>query len=128
MSSKTEYAGHYFHLSAKVKLESGLHLRNAAQIVKMCIKYPANIFMENDGAIVSAKSIMGLAMLAAGPGSKLDIYVEGSDKSARDTALKLKSGLENEVDLDELNFEAYLGREDIQLKSIYNVHERVEST
>ena len=33
-------------------------------------------------ATVNGKSIMGLMMLAAGPGSKLTIYAEGNDASA----------------------------------------------
>ena len=35
--------------------------------------------MEKDGEKVNGKSIMGLMMLAAGPGSKLTVHAEGDD-------------------------------------------------
>ena len=41
-----------------------------------------DIFVEKDGEKVNGKSIMGLMMLAAGPGSKLTIHAEGNDASA----------------------------------------------
>ncbi len=35
--------------------------------------------MEKDGEKINGKSIMGLMMLAAGPGSKLTIHANGAD-------------------------------------------------
>ena len=37
--------------------------------------------MEKDGEKVNGKSIMGLMMLAAGPGSKLTVHAHGHDAS-----------------------------------------------
>ena len=37
--------------------------------------------MEKDGEKINGKSIMGLMMLAAGPGSKLKVHAEGHDAS-----------------------------------------------
>ena len=49
--------------------------------VKTANKFECDIFVEKDGERVNGKSIMGLMMLAAGPGSKLVIHVEGCDGS-----------------------------------------------
>ncbi len=57
----------------------GIHARPAAMFVKTANKFACDIFVEKDGERVNGKSIMGLMMLAAGPGSKLTIIVEGSD-------------------------------------------------
>jgi phosphocarrier protein HPr len=57
----------------------GIHARPAAMFVKAANKFDCDIFVEKDGEKVNGKSIMGLMMLAAGPGSKLLIYAEGHD-------------------------------------------------
>jgi phosphocarrier protein HPr len=57
----------------------GIHARPAALFVKTANKFSCDIFVEKDGERVNGKSIMGLMMLAAGPGSKLTVIVEGSD-------------------------------------------------
>jgi phosphocarrier protein len=57
----------------------GIHARPAAQFVRTANKFKCDIFVEKDGEKVNGKSIMGLMMLAAGPGSKLVIYCEGDD-------------------------------------------------
>ncbi|HZQ48034.1 MAG TPA: HPr family phosphocarrier protein [Verrucomicrobiae bacterium] len=57
----------------------GIHARPAAMFVKIANRYTCNIFVEKDGEKVNGKSIMGLMMLAAGPGSKLTVHAEGHD-------------------------------------------------
>ena len=57
----------------------GIHARPAAMFVKIANRYSCEIFVEKDGEKVNGKSIMGLMMLAAGPGSKLTIHVHGHD-------------------------------------------------
>ena len=57
----------------------GVHARPAAMFVKIANKFEAEIFVEKDGETVNGKSIMGLMMLAAGPGSKLHIRAVGHD-------------------------------------------------
>lgn len=57
----------------------GIHARPAAMFVKVANKFEAEIFVEKDGETVNGKSIMGLLMLAAGPGSKIRVRVDGSD-------------------------------------------------
>jgi len=57
----------------------GIHARPAAMFVKAANRFECDIFVEKDGEKVNGKSIMGLMMLAAGPGSKLLLYAEGHD-------------------------------------------------
>jgi len=57
----------------------GIHARPAALFVKLANRFACNILVEKDGEQVNGKSIMGLMMLAAGPGSKLVIICEGED-------------------------------------------------
>ena len=44
--------------------------------VKTANRFSCDIFVEKDGEKVNGKSIMGLMMLAAGPGSKLTVHAE----------------------------------------------------
>ncbi|MCI0747606.1 MAG: HPr family phosphocarrier protein [Verrucomicrobia subdivision 3 bacterium] len=57
----------------------GVHARPAAMFVKTANRYDCDVFVEKDGERVNGKSIMGLMMLAAGPGSRLLIFAEGED-------------------------------------------------
>lgn len=57
----------------------GIHARPAAMFVKTANRFECDVFVEKDGERVNGKSIMGLMMLAAGPGSKLMIFAEGED-------------------------------------------------
>src|SRR3954463_15361528 len=57
----------------------GVHARPAAMFVKIANKFDSEIFVEKDGETINGKSIMGLMMLAAGPGSKLHVTATGPD-------------------------------------------------
>ncbi len=57
----------------------GLHARASARFVKCAETFKANITVTRDGQTVGGTSIMGLMMLAAGPGSTLHITAEGPD-------------------------------------------------
>ena len=59
----------------------GIHARPAAMFVKTANLFSCDIFVEKDGEKVNGKSIMGLMMLAAGPGSKLTVHAHGQDAS-----------------------------------------------
>src|SRR5512143_3825129 len=63
----------------KVSNKLGIHARPAALFVKTANRFTCDIFVEKDGERVNGKSIMGLMMLAAGPGSKLTIHADGPD-------------------------------------------------
>ncbi len=57
----------------------GIHARPAAMFVKTANRFGCEIFVEKDGEKVNGKSIMGLMMLAAGPGSRLTVHATGAD-------------------------------------------------
>ena len=57
----------------------GLHARAAAKFVKLAQRFSANVKVAKDGQQVSGSSILGLMMLAAGPGDEIAISAEGSD-------------------------------------------------
>ena len=57
----------------------GIHARPAALFVRTANRFDCDIFVEKDGETVNGKSIMGLMMLAAGPGSKLLLSANGGD-------------------------------------------------
>jgi phosphocarrier protein HPr len=57
----------------------GIHARPAAMFVRTANRFDCEIFVEKDGERVNGKSIMGLMMLAAGPGSVVTVLAEGGD-------------------------------------------------
>jgi phosphocarrier protein HPr len=65
----------------RVSNKLGIHARPAAMFVKTANRFNCEIFVEKDGEKVNGKSIMGLMMLAAGPGSKLTVHATGHDAS-----------------------------------------------
>jgi|ERR1035438_4973811 phosphocarrier protein len=72
----------------KVSNKLGIHARPAAMFVKTANRFSCDIFVEKDGEKVNGKSIMGLMMLAAGPGSKLTVHAQGHDASQALTELE----------------------------------------
>ncbi len=65
----------------------GLHARAAARFVKLAATFGADISVARNGTTVAGSSIMGLMMLAAGPGTELAISASGSDADAAVEAL-----------------------------------------
>src|ERR1035437_2990902 len=57
----------------------GLHARPAAMFVRIASRHRCEVWVAKEGEEVNGKSIMGLMMLAAGQGSKLQIRCEGAD-------------------------------------------------
>ena len=68
--------------------KSGIHARPAAMYVKIANRFGSDIIVEKDGEKINGKSIMGLMMLAAGPGSKVTLHVKGADAAAAITELE----------------------------------------
>ena len=60
----------------------GMHARPAAQFVKRASKYTSSIWVEKDDEQVNGKSIMGLMMLAAGPGTSVTVSAIGPEAQA----------------------------------------------
>jgi len=67
--------------------QRGLHARAAARFVKLAAGFSANITVAKNGTEVSGLSIMGLMMLAAGPGTAIEIRASGKDAAAALAAL-----------------------------------------
>ena len=57
----------------------GLHARASAKFVKLASSFDAEVKVSRDGQTVDARSIMGLMMLAAGPGCAIEITAEGPE-------------------------------------------------
>ncbi len=67
--------------------ERGLHARASAKFVKLAGAFAAEVTVTRDDQTVDALSIMGLMMLAAGPGATIRITAEGEDADAAVAAL-----------------------------------------
>ena len=73
--------------SVEIVNERGLHARASAKFVKLAATFDAEVTVSKDGATVDAQSIMGLMMLAAGPGCCINIHAEGAQANAAVKAL-----------------------------------------
>ncbi|MGY9020530.1 MAG: HPr family phosphocarrier protein [Alphaproteobacteria bacterium] len=62
--------------------QRGLHARAAAKFAQLAEQFDADINVEASGLKVSALSIMGLMMLAAGPGTEISISSDGREAEA----------------------------------------------
>jgi phosphocarrier protein HPr len=82
MSAKKIPDGGFLIKELTIVNKSGIHARPAAMFVKIANRFGCDIFVEKDGEKINGKSIMGLMMLAAGPGSKVTLHVKGADGPA----------------------------------------------
>jgi phosphocarrier protein HPr len=57
----------------------GLHVRAAAKFVKLAFEFNAEVMVTKGESAVSGRSIMGLMMLAAGPGTEIELSATGAD-------------------------------------------------
>lgn len=57
----------------------GLHARAAAKLVTLATGFDADVRLRRDDREVDAKSIMGVMMLAAGKGTRLEVIAKGPD-------------------------------------------------
>lgn len=64
---------------AVIANKRGLHARAAARVVKLAESFSSDITVSKDDMVVSARSIMGLMMLAATQGSSIRICAVGGD-------------------------------------------------
>lgn len=62
-----------------IRNRKGLHARASAKFVKCAETFDAEVTVTRDGQSVGGTSIMGLMMLAAGPGSELHLAAEGPE-------------------------------------------------
>lgn len=59
--------------------QRGLHARAAAKFVKLADRFAAEITVIKGDTEVSGRSIMGLMMLAAAPGTEIELRARGAD-------------------------------------------------
>ncbi len=57
-----------------------MHARPSAQLTQVAGKFTSEVYIAKNGRRVNAKSIMGVMMLAAGPGSTVTVDAEGPDE------------------------------------------------
>lgn len=67
--------------------QRGLHARAAAKFVNCASRFNAEISVRREETSVSGQSIMGLMMLAAGPGSEIEISAKGAEAEGALAAL-----------------------------------------
>jgi phosphocarrier protein HPr len=62
-----------------IRNRKGLHARASAQFVKCAERFKAEVTVTREGLSVGGTSIMGLMMLAAGPGATLHMIAHGDE-------------------------------------------------
>jgi phosphocarrier protein len=62
--------------------QRGLHARAAARFVQTVEKFDAEVRVSRAGETVGGTSIMGILMLAAGPGSSIRVTARGPEAAA----------------------------------------------
>ena len=65
----------------------GMHARAAARFVHAASEFAARVRVARGGREVDGKSILGLLLLSAGKGTKIDISAEGPDEAEAIDAL-----------------------------------------
>ena len=67
----------------------GLHARASAKFVQTVEKFDADVRVMRAGETVGGTSIMGLMMLAAGPGTEITVAASGPERAEALAALEL---------------------------------------
>ena len=67
--------------------QKGLHARAAARFVKTAVQFDAEVWVRKNGTEVSGRSIMGLMMLAAAPGTVVELSACGDEAETAVDAL-----------------------------------------
>ncbi len=67
--------------------ERGLHARAASKFVKLVAEFSAEVTVSKGTQSVSGSSILGLMMLAAGPGTEITIATSGTQAAEASAAL-----------------------------------------
>ena len=65
--------------TATIVNQRGLHARAAAKFVRLVEGFSAQVQVSRNGMTVGGDSIMGLMMLAASPGTEIDLRAWGPD-------------------------------------------------
>jgi phosphocarrier protein HPr len=65
----------------------GVHARPSASITQVATRFKSEVWLTKNTRRVNAKSIMGVMMLAAAKGAKLQLEINGIDEQEAATAL-----------------------------------------
>jgi phosphocarrier protein len=76
-------------LEIEIVNKLGLHARASAKLTQLAAKYKSDVWMTRNKRRVNAKSIMGVMMLAAGKGAKVNLETDGPDEKECMDALVL---------------------------------------
>jgi phosphocarrier protein len=60
----------------------GLHLRASSKLSQLATRYPCEVWLMRGAKKVNAKSVLGVTMLAAGPGTQVTVQTEGEQSEA----------------------------------------------
>lgn len=84
--------------TATIVNQRGLHARAAARLAKLAEQFAPEITVAANGISVSALSIMGLMLLAAGPGTTVEISASGAsaEKAVDAVVALIESGFDEE--------------------------------
>ncbi|AXE29365.1 HPr family phosphocarrier protein [Chromobacterium phragmitis] len=58
----------------------GLHARASSKFTQLASRYKSDIFISRNNRRVNGKSIMGVMMLAAAKGAKVELEISGEDE------------------------------------------------
>jgi phosphocarrier protein len=70
-----------------IRNKLGLHARAAARFVHTANRFRARVVVSRNGKIMDGKSILGILLLAASQGTRLEVGAEGEDEEAAVAAL-----------------------------------------
>ena len=65
----------------------GMHARPSAKVAQTATQFKSQVWMKRNGRKINAKSIMGVMMLAAPLGAKIEVEIDGVDEDAAIEAL-----------------------------------------
>lgn len=96
MSTMSTEVGHVAR-DMRIINQRGLHARASAKFVQVAGSFDACVHVEKDGTKVGGTSIMGLMMLAAGPGTTVVVSAKGDQaQQALDAIAELVASKFNE--------------------------------
>ncbi|HMK37385.1 MAG TPA: HPr family phosphocarrier protein [Desulfomonilaceae bacterium] len=87
-------AGELLERTVTVGNQMGIHARVATMMVQTMQNYACKLTLMKDGVEVDARSVLGLLLLAASPGSEIVIRANGPD--SREAIQEISRIIQNE--------------------------------